>query len=93
MSCGGNHDVECEQILKRVHWFIDNELESADATQIQQHLEECAPCLDEVSLDRLVKVLISRSCKESAPVELRQRIVFTIRQVHLELIQPRSEAD
>jgi mycothiol system anti-sigma-R factor len=93
MSCGGNHDIECQQILDRVHWFIDNELESADAAQIQQHLEECAPCLDEVTVDRLVKVLISRSCKESAPVELRQRIVFAIRQVHIELTQTRVETD
>jgi len=93
MSCGGHHDIECEQILGRVHWFIDNELESADSAEIQQHLEECAPCLDEVALDRLVKVLIARSCRESAPIELRQRVVFSIRQVHLELNKSRLDTD
>jgi mycothiol system anti-sigma-R factor len=85
MSCGGKHDIECQEILGRAHWFIDNELESADAAQIQHHLEECAPCLDEVAIDRLVKALVARSCREHAPIELRQRVVFAIRQVHIDL--------
>jgi len=93
MSCGGHHDVECDEILSRAHWFIDNELETADAEQIQQHLDECAPCLDEVALDRLIKVMIARSCKERAPVELRQRVVFSIRQVQLEITHGPRETD
>jgi mycothiol system anti-sigma-R factor len=93
MSCGGKHDIECQEILGRVHWFIDNELQSADAAQIQQHLEECAPCLDEVAIDRLVKALVARSCKESAPIELRRRVVFSIRQVQLELGKSRLDLD
>jgi mycothiol system anti-sigma-R factor len=93
MSCGGHHDVECQQILGRLHWFIDNELDRADAEEIQQHLDECAPCLDEAAIDRLVKVLIARSCKESAPIELRQRVVFSIRQVQIELSKSRLDRD
>lgn len=93
MSCGGNHDIECEQILGRVQWFIDNELEAADAAQIMQHLDECAPCLDEVAIDRLVKALIARSCKERAPIELRQRVVFSIRQLQIEIGQHRLDLD
>ena len=45
------------------------------------------PCLDEVALERLVKKLVARSCTERAPVELRQRVVFSIRQVQLEVTQ------
>jgi mycothiol system anti-sigma-R factor len=93
MSCGGNHDVECEQILGRVHWFIDNELDQADAAAIQHHLDECGPCLDEVTVDRLVKALVARCCQERAPVELRQRVVFSIRQVQIELKQARLDID
>lgn len=84
MSCGGQHDNECQEILSQVHWFIDNELERADAEEIQRHLDDCGPCLDEVTVDRLVKALIARCCHEQAPVELRQRVVFSIRQVSVE---------
>ena len=51
MSCGEHHDVDCGEILQRVYVFIDNELEDASTDEIRQHLEECAPCLDEYDLD------------------------------------------
>jgi len=85
MSAGEAHDSSCEKVLRDVYFFIDHELESADAAEIQRHLDECGPCLDEVALERLVKQLIARSCAERAPVELRQRVVFSIRQVQLQI--------
>jgi mycothiol system anti-sigma-R factor len=91
MSCGKHHDVDCSQILERVYVFIDDELATADCQQIQQHLDECGPCLREVDLERVVKALVARSCAESAPVELRQRVMFSIRQVQLEISDRRLD--
>lgn len=85
MSTGDGHENRCDQVLRDVYFFIDHELESADAAEIQRHIDECGPCLDEVALERLVKQLIARSCAERAPVELRQRVVFSIRQVQLQI--------
>jgi mycothiol system anti-sigma-R factor len=85
MSCGKHHDVDCNQILDRVYVFIDHELDHASSEQIQTHLDECGPCLREVDLERLVKALVARSCSERAPIELRQRVMFSIRQVQIEL--------
>ncbi len=98
MSYGPRHPIGCDQILSRVYFFIDNELDEADSRQIRQHLDACAPCLDEVAVERLVKALVARSCSERAPVELRQRVVFSIRQVQLEVSQlelghPRPDVD
>jgi mycothiol system anti-sigma-R factor len=90
MSCGKHHDVDCSEILDRVYVFIDRELDDASSQQIQTHLEECGPCLQEVDLERLVKALVARSCTERAPVELRQRVMFSIRQVQIELGQGRE---
>lgn len=78
-------DEPCADVLGRLYSFIDNELAEADAEEIRQHLADCGPCLREVGLERLVKGLIARSCLERAPVELRQRVMFTIRQVQVEL--------
>ena len=85
MSCGKHHDVDCNQILDRVYVFIDHQLDNASSQQIQTHLDECGPCLREVDLERMVKALVARSCTERAPVELRQRVMFSIRQVQIEL--------
>ena len=85
MSCGKHHDVDCNEILDRVYFFIDHELDNASSEQIQTHLDECGPCLREVDLERLVKALVARSCHERAPVELRQRVMFSIRQVQIEI--------
>ena len=85
MSCGKHHDVDCNEILDRVYVFIDHELDDASSEQIQTHLDECGPCLREVDLERLVKALVARSCHERAPVELRQRVMFSIRQVQIEI--------
>ena len=93
MSCGGHHETPCDEVLQRVYFFIDNELDGASKGQIQQHLDECGPCLDEVAVERLVKALIGRSCSETAPAELRQRVVFAIHQVNLEISQTRLDVD
>jgi mycothiol system anti-sigma-R factor len=84
MSVGPRKDP-CSEVLSRMYFFIDHELADADTAEIQQHLEECAPCLREVDLERIVKALVARSCVERAPVELRQRVMFSIRQVQLEI--------
>jgi mycothiol system anti-sigma-R factor len=85
MSCGKHHDTDCNEILDRVYVFIDRELDDASSEQIQTHLDECGPCLREVDLERLVKALVARSCTERAPVALRQRVMFSIRQVQIDL--------
>ena len=86
-------DIDCEKLLGQVFFYIDNELDGEATDRIRRHIGECAPCLDEVAIERLVKKLIARSCKEQAPVELRQRVVFSIRQVQLELRQTRLDAE
>jgi mycothiol system anti-sigma-R factor len=86
MSCGNHHDVDCSEILQRVYVFIDDELESASVEEIQVHLDECGPCLDQFDLERSVKKLVHRSCGgEHAPEGLRERILMRITQVRLEI--------
>jgi mycothiol system anti-sigma-R factor len=88
---GGSPESNCDKLLNQIYFFIDNELDSADAAQIKQHIEDCGPCLDEVALERLVKKLVARSCTERAPAELRQRVVFSIRQVQLQVTQVQTD--
>ena len=82
-------DPDCSEVLGRVFFFIDNELDQADWAQIQHHLDECGPCLARYDLERTVKSLVARSCSEVAPEGLRQRVQLSIRQVQIE-ISPRD---
>ncbi len=78
-SSGGN----CEEVLARMVFFVDNELDDADCATIQQHLDDCGPCLADFDVERSVKALVARSCCETAPEELRERVRVSIRQVHV----------
>jgi mycothiol system anti-sigma-R factor len=89
MSCGNPHDKDCREVLERVFFFIDNELEQADSEEIQHHLDECGPCLQKYDLERTVKSLVARSCTEHAPESLRERVLLQIRQVQVEITETR----
>ena len=78
-----SHDTECADFLERIVYFLDNELDQADCAQIQQHLDDCGPCLARYDLERTVKTLVARSCTEVAPDGLRQRVMLSIRQVQV----------
>jgi mycothiol system anti-sigma-R factor len=94
MSCGEGHAkdtaTDCSEVLGRMFVFIDNELDQAGCEQIQQHLDECGPCLAKYDLERTVKSLVARSCTEVAPEGLRQRVMLSLQQVR---IQVRLEGD
>ena len=90
-GCGKPHDKDCTEVLERVFFFIDHELPNADASEIQHHLDECRPCLQKYDLERTVKALVQRSCAEHAPETLRDKVLLRIRQVQVEITDPRVE--
>ena len=84
-SASGTSAADCSEVLGRVFFFLDNELDQADCAQIQHHLDECGPCLARYDLERTVKSLVARSCSEVAPEGLRQRVQLSIKQVQIEI--------
>jgi mycothiol system anti-sigma-R factor len=80
MTCGPD-DPDCAEVLGRVYEYLDGELGALDLEKVRAHLEACAPCLQEYDLDVHLKALVRRSCGcDSAPADLRERIMFTIMQ-------------
>jgi mycothiol system anti-sigma-R factor len=90
MSCGKHHDKDCSEVLERMFFFIDNEMADADSGEIEQHLEECGPCLQKYDLERTVKSLVARSCSEHAPESLRDKVLIRIRQVQIDIHEVRE---
>ncbi|MGN6160087.1 MAG: mycothiol system anti-sigma-R factor [Marmoricola sp.] len=77
--------ADCSEVLGRMFVFIDNELDSASCAQIQQHLDDCSPCLAKYNLERTVKAVVARSCTEVAPQALRERVMVSIREVQIRI--------
>ena len=77
--------ADCADYLERIVYFLDNELDEADCSAVQLHLDSCNPCLERYDLQRTVKGLVARSCSEVAPAALRQRVMRRIRQVQVEI--------
>lgn len=65
---------DCTAVLRALYAFHDNELSPADADEIREHLMACEHCLDDYDVEAALRLLIRRSCCESAPDTLRVRI-------------------
>jgi anti-sigma factor (TIGR02949 family) len=78
MSCGNPHELDCGEALAHLYEFIDGEIGPGDRARIAQHLDECAPCLQEFDVERIVKAIVARSCCQAAPGELRSRVLAQI---------------
>jgi len=77
--------TECAEYLERIVYFLDNELDEADCSVVRAHLDTCNPCLEKYDLQRTVKAVVARSCSEAAPDELRQRVMFRLREVQVQI--------
>ena len=76
---------ECANFLEQIVYLLDNELDEASCTEVRIHLDSCHPCLEKYDIQRTVKAIVARSCSESAPEDLRERVRLRIRQVQVEI--------
>jgi len=84
---------DCSEVIHQIFVFIDNELDDASCGEIQQHLDECGPCLAKYNLERTVKALVARSCSEQAPEELREKVLLRIREVQVTITETSGPLD
>ncbi|MGQ0846642.1 MAG: mycothiol system anti-sigma-R factor [Sporichthyaceae bacterium] len=78
--------TSCADVLAKVYEFLDNELAAADCGKIQEHLDECGPCLKEFGLDRMVKDVVKRGCGcEPLPEDLRSKVMTRVREVQVQI--------
>lgn len=87
MSCGGQHETPCSEVLSEVALLIDGEIEEQKKIHtIEHHFEECAPCREEMEHERrmhqLLHDVLTRSCMEKAPQDLRDKIALQLQAFH-----------
>lgn len=78
--------MQCQSCRDSLVLFIDNEIEdSAIFNQIAFHLQECDGCRNQLEIERralnMIRTLLTRSCCESAPSTLQERIAQQLREL------------
>ena len=85
MSCGNAHETPCDEVLAEVFLFLDNECNEQHRVRIQQHLEECGPCLRKFGIEDEVKALVHRKCGgDRAPDSLKRKVRYRLTEVVVE---------
>jgi mycothiol system anti-sigma-R factor len=68
-------------VLAEVWLLLDHECSPERRRKLEQHLEECHPCLVQYGLEEHLKELLARKCGgDHAPDRLKERLLASIRQ-------------
>ena len=81
----GPGNIDCDDVLKDLYLYLDEETDDETKGRIRQHLEACAPCLRQYGLEQDVRSLIARCCGgDMAPAHLHERVRVRITQLTIE---------
>jgi mycothiol system anti-sigma-R factor len=56
--------ADCNETLRELDAFLDEELSDGARTAIHQHLEGCPDCLQAFDFHAELKIVIARKCRE-----------------------------
>jgi mycothiol system anti-sigma-R factor len=80
----GGHE-SCADFLDRIVYLLDNELDATEVSIVKLHLDECAPCFERYDVQRTIKMIVARSCTESAPDALREKVRVRLQQISIQM--------
>jgi mycothiol system anti-sigma-R factor len=66
--------MTCEDVLKHLVAYLDREIDSEAAAEIEHHLESCRGCLSRAEFERQLMAQVRAAGASSAPDGLRARI-------------------
>ena len=67
-------DVGCEQALKHLVEFVDDELADREHDSVEQHLRICRNCCSRMEFERRLKERLSALATEDVPSTTRDRV-------------------
>ncbi|MGH8727352.1 MAG: anti-sigma factor family protein [Burkholderiales bacterium] len=70
----------CEEALKNLFAYLDQELEEHDREAMDAHLHDCRSCYSRAEFEKRLKTRLAQSGSEAPPVELRERIRKILKQ-------------
>jgi anti-sigma factor (TIGR02949 family) len=74
-------DCGCQKAKAELEEYLHNELCSADAQDIRDHLANCSDCTGEHHVGQVLTEAVQRACRETAPETLRAQVLLSIREI------------
>ncbi len=74
-------DCGCEKARRDLEEYLRHEVCKTEQADIAEHLAHCAECSDEALVARTLTEVIARACRETAPEQLRDQVLASLRAV------------
>ncbi len=85
MIFGQAQELPCAQIVAAVYFYLDDEDCQITRELIGIHLEQCAECYEEFSLENRLKALIAQAFSgNQAPPELHALVIGQLAEIHVD---------
>jgi len=68
------HRADCREAVRRLYHFLDGELTVERRMVIRRHLDDCSDCIEAYEFEAVLRVAVSRGCRETVPESLRARV-------------------
>lgn len=76
---GSTDKFGCDDVVVRLHSYVDRELTEVELAQVRTHLDDCPPCEKHFTFEESVKRLVhTKGCPERAPAELIDKILANL---------------
>lgn len=72
-------DCGCDKARRDLEEYLRDEVCKTEHSDIKEHLENCAECREEMIVAKTLTDVVARACRESAPEELRDQVLATLR--------------
>lgn len=66
--------IECEEAVRMILEYLDNELGSHDHEALEAHINKCRSCYTRVEFERRLKGMVKDMPQITAPDSLKDRI-------------------
>ncbi len=66
--------IQCEEAIRKMLEYIDEELHQHDHASMEKHLESCRECYSRMEFEQRLKSMVKDSGSEPAPPGLNKRI-------------------
>jgi anti-sigma factor (TIGR02949 family) len=65
---------DCDDLLHELADLLHGELPDDKRSTLQQHLDDCPPCMERADFQAQLRDLIAKRCCEEVPTDFKQRI-------------------
>jgi mycothiol system anti-sigma-R factor len=70
--------MDCDKANGRMYHYLDGEVTVWRRWRITRHLDRCPPCASGYDFEIEFREVIATRCRETAPDEVRQRIIAAL---------------